>query len=144
MTCYVPGPFQRNRNLALETAGRVGYSNGTVVMKRFIEKFGDQISVFLISSGIVALMFSLFVSDLTKNGEWFQRSGSLLVLFCAIVEIIQNVIKEPQVSSSVYIEGRPALKAYPISSFRKFLHSFSWVGIVLGTIVWGYGDLVFV
>ena len=78
-----------------------------------------------------------------EDGKWVQRSGSLVVLFSAILEIRQTLIKKPQEASSVKIEGRPALAARQISKIDTFFHGFAWTGIAVGTIVWGYGDLLF-
>ena len=92
---------------------------------------------------VVSFLFSLKVSLESEDGECVQRSGSLVVLFSAILEILQTSRKKPQEASSVIMEGRPALVAKQISKLDTFFHRFAWTGIVVGTFVWGYGDVLF-
>ncbi|MDE2915045.1 MAG: hypothetical protein OXL68_19260 [Paracoccaceae bacterium] len=92
--------------------------------------------------GFAALAGSAHVSLTTGEGEWFQRSGSLLVLFSAIVEIQQTAKKQPK-EAGVTINGSPITVRDPVPTMSKLLHALAWGGIVTGTAVWGYGDLMF-
>ena len=102
---------------------------------------GFTLALFIVASFLIPLLMSLALED--EDGEWVQISGSLVVLFSAILEIHQTLIKKPQEASSIKIEGRPALAARQISKIDTFFHGFAWTGIAVGTIVWGYGDLLF-
>ena len=86
---------------------------------------------------------SFLFSLASGNGEWFQRSGSLLVLFSVLVEIRQALRNQPYPRSSVTSGGNPVMTQAPISVVSKWLHWIARSGIVLGTAIWGYGDLVF-
>ena len=101
------------------------------------------VNIALVLCSTLALLISVIASYLLEDGEWFQRSGSLCVLFSVILEIRQTSIRQPQPSSSVFVEGRPAVFDSPVSRLDVWFHRFAWFGIVFGTVVWGYGDLVF-
>lgn len=100
-------------------------------------------AVTLLLVGVAVVAGSAGVSLSSGNGEWFQRSGSLFVLFSVLVEIQQTAIKQPEGSSFVSINGAPAAIRQPIAAMSKWLHRFAWGGIVTGTVIWGYGDLLF-
>ena len=100
-------------------------------------------AVALLLAGVAVAVASACLSLMTGEGEWFQRSGSLFVLFSVLVEIQQSAIKQPEGSSFVFISDVPAAIRQPISAVSKWLHRFAWGGIVIGTTIWGYGDLLF-
>ena len=97
----------------------------------------------LVLLSLIAVLSSALVSHCLNDGTWFQRSGSLWVLFSVILEILQTKINQPRPSSGVTINGAPALTEPPTTILDRLFHGISWIGIVLGTLVWGYGDLVF-
>ena len=102
-----------------------------------------MLSIALVIAFSITLFSSALVSYLLNDGEWFQRFGSLCVLFSALLEIQQTLKKEPRSSRSVSVEGRPLMKSPSISLLDVWFHRAAWIGIVVGTVVWGYGDLVF-
>ena len=91
----------------------------------------------------LALVISAIASHYLRDGEWFQRSGSLCVLFSVLLEIYQSFLKKPQPSRSVFVEGRPTMVDPKVSAVDVWFHRFAWFGIVFGTVVWGYGDIFF-
>ena len=101
------------------------------------------LSFALVIGCIMTVFASIVVSYCLNDGEWFQRSGSLCVLFSVILEIHQTLKKEPQPSRSVSVEGGPTMIGRPPSPLDVWFHRFAWFGIVAGTVVWGYGDLAF-
>ena len=96
---------------------------------------------------ILAIVFSFLVSlemSFTQNsGEWLQRSGSLIVLFSVVLEILQTLAKQPIPSNRVFSESVPVATSPPVSKTSKWFHIIAWFGIVIGTFIWGYGDLLF-
>ena len=96
----------------------------------------------LLLAGLAAVVGSAYLSHMSGNGEWFQRSGSVFVLFSVLVEIQQTVINQPRETNST-INSTPIMIREPISDVSKWLHWIAWAGIVVGTGIWGYGDLVF-
>ncbi len=87
-----------------------------------------------------SLLFSINGHDLL----WFSRSGSIMVLFAAIIEY-QN-LKLQQAINEKATEGAGALRGGvgPLSQprFRQLLSKFTHLTVGLGTVIWGYGDLL--
>ena len=101
------------------------------------------IDYLLILAIVSSLLVSLGISVAQNSGEWFQRSGSLIVLFSVVLEIRQTLAKQPIPSEKVFVGGLPAATSPPVSKSRKWFHRVAWFGIVVGTLIWGYGDLFF-
>ena len=101
------------------------------------------ISIALVLICSLAILVSAVASHCLGDGQWFQRSGSLCVLFAVILEIHQSVLREPQPSSTVSVEGSPAMMSPEVSTLDGWFRRFAWLGIISGTVIWGYGDLVF-
>ena len=88
----------------------------------------------------ISLSWSVFQNDYS----WLGRSGSIMVMFCAIGEYHFIKIRMPppnstqvRTSDGVLVPaGTPAPKGEAGASF--VLHS----TLCIGTIVWGYGDLL--
>ena len=75
-------------------------------------------------------MVSLMASISTGNGEWFQRSGSLMVLFSAAVEYRRRHLLHTRGTTAGWLSWRQV----PYVCYSS---------IFLGTLIWGYGDLLF-
>lgn len=75
------------------------------------------------------------------NATWFQRSGSLVVLFAALAEYV--VFKTYD-----YISPSEAAYVVPFDTpkwYKKLYNAISIMGLVLlvsGTVIWGYGDYI--
>jgi hypothetical protein len=69
---------------------------------------------------------------------WFQRSGSLVVLFAAIGEYyVSNMRVTLRPAGYVGITAMENELSFSV----KFFHSVALTLVVMGTIIWGYGDL---
>ena len=71
------------------------------------------------------------------------RSGAIVVLISVLLEIRQSIAKQPQANPKFSAGGNPVMTAQHIPTVRKWLHRIAWGGIVIGTLIWGYGDLFF-
>lgn len=119
----------------------------------------------LLVISILFSMASMFVDVQTVDDTiWFQRSGAVLVLFAAIVEYrlasyshdeVYDAIKVtakkravmPNISNNDLVNGliKSNIASKPETpKYRKVLKLFAHVLIVLGTAIWGYGDLLVV
>ncbi len=96
--------------------------------------------------GAVLLTITSFILDIYFCGfNWFARSGALMVLLAAIVEFrisghIYDDIQRSQLTSSIVNSSIP-LKAKPTKK-RKKIAITAHTLLVVGTIIWGYGDLI--
>ena len=101
-----------------------------------------------------------------SNAIWFQRSGSILVLLAVISELVllklESLVKETPVRWQKKSKITPkewkeevvctdferfvAKKidpAYTDGTFKIILEPLTYFYAVLGTIIWGYGDLIY-
>lgn len=69
---------------------------------------------------------------------WFQRSGSLVVLFAAIGEYyVSNMRATLRPAGYVGITAMENELSFSV----KCYHSAALTLVIMGTIIWGYGDL---
>lgn len=70
--------------------------------------------------------------------EWFQRSGALMVLLAGLLAY-RSLTRHYQKFFNNMLRG------YPLSTSRnqRIVDFLTLVVSILGTLVWGYGDLVF-
>ena len=106
-------------------------------------KMGICTDLALIAIETFALVASLWLSVTLREGEWFQRSGAIVVLISVLLEIRQSIAKQPQANSKFSAGGNLVMTEQHIPTVRKWLHRIAWGGIVIGTLIWGYGDLFF-
>lgn len=88
--------------------------------------------VLLMLLAIGPVLISAAVSYSTGEGHWFQRSGSLMVLFSGLTEFRRSRME------------RDGLLDLP--RFVPLWRSIPYVcyaSIAMGTVIWGYGDLMF-
>ena len=106
-------------------------------------KLGVCADLVLIAIESFTLVASLWFSVTLREGEWFQRSGAIVVLISVILEIRQSLAKQPKANSKMFIGGNPVMIEQHIPTVRNLFHWIAWGGIVIGTLIWGYGDLFF-
>lgn len=79
------------------------------------------------------------------TNEWFARSGSLMTLFPVLGEAVfliklnelVKITHPAQLSCEIYVERR----FKPLLTFSVML---TLIHVSVGTIVWGYGDLLYI
>lgn len=74
---------------------------------------------------------------------WFQRSGSLMVLFAVLLELNSLKYNEVKGSENVFVNGEPVAKAEDLPRFKKAMRILGFFLAIAGTFIWGYGDLPF-
>lgn len=91
------------------------------------------------------MLVSAAASIKTNDPLWFSRSGSLVVLISVIIEYrnltVQQKLNEIAQESTAYRNAEPEKWRVPTS--RKSFDLIVRLTIVVGTVVWGYGDLLF-
>lgn len=98
------------------------------------------IFLLLVSSFASMLMgySGCFMPDMEMSSIWFQRSGSIAVILSIFAELF--FIKESSgLLNNSEIEAKNKFKTLIIIT-----NILSFVLIVLGTFVWGYGDLIYI
>lgn len=104
----------------------------------------NRTDVGLCAVAVLAPLVSALVSFRTGNGLWFARAGSLTVLFAAAVQFRlaqQSDAGHRRAQMSLAIGGLPL--GGDVSSLQTWLARISLWLMIVGTLVWGYGDLLF-
>jgi hypothetical protein len=77
-------------------------------------------------------------------GAWFQRSGSFTVVFAVWAEIkishINNIIKPINDSYQAGADSSAIDSCY--SKVMKVLNIIVPILVIIGTVIWGYGDII--
>ena len=110
----------------------------------WIKKYWIDIVYTLLA--IIPVLISLFYDmHLEKNTYfWFQRSGSLMVLFGVMLDFEQTKYSGIEESKHNFVgDGTPQIIAKHLPKERLYIKRFSIVLIIIGTFIWGYGDLLF-
>ena len=98
------------------------------------------ILLFAFMVGVLSYIYSLYVQD----SLWFGRSGSIIVILSVWVESmnynVQQKMNKCAQKAAGYIGG-PHLN-WDMPSSRKWMEKITISIIVLGTLIWGYGDLI--
>lgn len=100
------------------------------MVKRVILHESHLAELVLVLLAVAPAMISLAASVATGDGEWFQRSGSLMVLFSAAVEYRRRHLLQAGRGNDSWL-------------FWRRIPYVCYSAILLGTLVWGYGDLLF-
>jgi len=117
------------------------------VDEKAIEIKSAKLYWLLLNASCWLLVLTLFFwnpSD-EKWHEWFSRLGSIICLMSALIEYyflskfsdIVHVNEDAYpLSCDIYIQRK-------YKSFVKYSKRYTLAVIILGTIIWGYGDLIF-
>ena len=91
------------------------------------------------------LSISLWFSWVFNDGQWLQRSGSLVVIFGVILEykffVTQQKLNEVAQESTKRYGAQP--ERYRLPKSKRVISGLTHFTVVLGTLLWGYGDLLF-
>lgn len=100
--------------------------------------------IFLIISWLLVL-FSFYLEAIWRS-SLFSRSGSLMVLFAFIAEYYLLRVRDKYHSNQLktYSRGNQVnFKEIHPSKSHQYLEKVSHITVIIGTIIWGYGDLLF-
>jgi len=101
--------------------------------------------------GILLVIFSIYITDFVsldkfteqfKSASLFQRSGALLTILGLLSEYfllgIPIYIIDKETNEVTAECGSQLRKRY------KWLNVISFVEIIIGTIIWAYGDIIYI
>jgi hypothetical protein len=99
-------------------------------------------TVFFLIAALTPII-AVFFNPSGENLEaWFQRAGSITVVFGLFAEVRVSRIKLLSSADSIpFLYG-------PIYLKRKYASKANWAGrvsflvVIIGTVIWGYGDLL--
>ena len=99
--------------------------------------------VILISLSLAAPFIAYFLKPSTESiGVWFQRSGAITVVLSLLAEIKYNSIERLAIAKDhTFLYCNMYLKEVYATKVRLINYS-TYIVVVIGTIIWGYGDLL--
>lgn len=105
------------------------------------KQFYSCIPLFILAVGIPLAAYNAWLIPISETeGSWFQRSGSLAVLFAVWMEY--NLMK---VNEYITLPGIAVSEQIRVSDkYKRTYKVLQYSAIVLvfiGTFIWGYGDL---
>jgi len=101
--------------------------------------------ILLIVCAVVPVIWSLTI-DLKGCSDchyWFQRSGSLMVLFAVLLELNSLKYHEVKGSKNTFVNGKRVAISEELPVFKKAMRITGFLLAIAGTFIWGYGDLPF-
>ncbi len=106
-----------------------------------------KIELFIISALCISAVLviyvgcSAFLMPATENTAiWFQRSGSITTAIAVFAQLKTSGFLE-KIRGSTFAESWVYYNKYSI--WQSVLNFISVVIVISGTIIWGYGDLLF-
>lgn len=91
----------------------------------------------------IAALFPIFVPAGEAQAIWFQRSGAMSVTFALLAEIFTIRFQKALFPNSAFgnVEAEKARRIY----WRRpaLMNSSAFMLIATGTLIWGYGDLMY-
>jgi hypothetical protein len=74
-------------------------------------------------------------------GQWFQRSGAVMIAFAVLAQFKAAGIATTMIAGGTFAETWEAYHKY--GRFQVLAAWLSLVLVVIGTLIWAYGDLLF-
>lgn len=110
--------------------------------KEVIESLCASVPLILIASIVPLIALSgAFIPEAEEPETWFQRSGSLSVLFAVWTEYNLNKVHKYIILSGVVVSRQTELS----KKYRRRYRAAQYTGFlmaIVGTGIWGYGDLL--
>lgn len=99
----------------------------------------------ILFAAVVIAVFSAVGDLFSDNYNWFARSGSIVVLLAIIVEFRVSAHVYDDIQRAQFLQQKIdlsiPLKAKP-SKQKKRISCAAHSMVIIGTIIWGYGDLI--
>ncbi|GJQ64435.1 MAG: hypothetical protein K8F36_08155 [Melioribacteraceae bacterium] len=100
--------------------------------------------IFLLIAWLI-LLFSLYL-DIIWGSSFFYRAGSSMVLFAFIAEYYLLRTRDKYHSNQLktfYKGNQVKFEEVHPSKGHQYLEKVSHFTVIIGTVIWGYGDLLF-
>jgi hypothetical protein len=101
-----------------------------------------QVYVLCLCAVILPLLSMLgsFRPQAESPGQWFERSGAMMTVFAVFAQF-KAVSVATMIAGCTFGESWEAYHKY--KRHQAVVAGLSLVLVVMGTVVWGYGDLLF-
>jgi hypothetical protein len=105
--------------------------------------FSNLIDSLLLLFAFAWGVFGFICAYNTDNGLWFSRSGSVIVLICVIVEFRLGNLRQLGFENAQKAVQHEIVSSGMLPEHKKLFSWFAHLQIIIGTLIWGYGDLLF-
>ena len=99
----------------------------------------------LLVFGMIFCIISAFMS-LNSTETWFARSGAVLSFVSVVIQFLLSNLKKVEIEN-LFKSDLGLREKFNVVKEKDTLHDFisiaSTVTGLIGTIIWGYGDLLF-
>jgi hypothetical protein len=85
---------------------------------------------------------SFFASLACPKGNWFCRSGAVMVLLAVIVEFHLGNLQQAENSTASVVAGLGIPFSGDLPKIKQHLARAAHIFAIVGTLIWGYGDLL--
>lgn len=89
------------------------------------------------------LILIFFVPHGEDSSIWFQRSGSIVIVFSLLAELRSIEYKSLVISHASSFLLCNKLIHYKYNSTANLINNLTLFLITFGTLIWGYGDILF-
>jgi hypothetical protein len=107
------------------------------------QKISNLIDYLLLGIAFLWAVCGYILACKMDNGLWFSRSGSVIVLLCVIVEYRLASLQQLGYGNAKKAFSQGIVSSGMIPPHKKRIGWITHVQIVIGTLIWGYGDLLF-
>ena len=107
------------------------------------QKTSNLIDYLLLGIAFLWAVCGYILACKMANGLWFSRSGSVVVLLCAIVEYRLASLQQLGYRSAQKAFSQGIVSSGVIPPHKKTITWITHIQVVIGALIWGYGDLLF-
>ena len=104
-----------------------------------------SLEIFMLFASVFILTMFLYISLCRDDFMWFSRSGSIVVLLAAWMQARNYDIQQKlhfTSQESLSKVGSYHKLSWKLPKQRKIIEWITLLVLVLGTLVWGFGDLL--
>lgn len=98
--------------------------------------------IVLLSIAFIWVLFSYLFPLVTEEAMWFARSGAIMVLFSVAAEFKLTKKHKKKINSSMFLSGNGFPVTTRSTKEQTLVGNIAHIFIIIGTIIWGYGDLI--
>lgn len=100
------------------------------------------IEVLLLSVAFLIVTISISFTLVDCEGNWFARSGSIMVMCAVMTDFRIGKLQQDKNSSASVVSGLGIPMPSDLPKSKQLLLYIANMFAILGTLIWGYGDLV--
>lgn len=109
-------------------------------MRRILKEDCYELSLIILA--VVWTAGSFIASIFFPTGNWFCRSGAVMVLLAVMVDYRIGNLQKTHISNASIIAGLGIPSSSRLPKNKQILSKGAHILAIIGTLIWGYGDLI--